>query len=249
MTAVALRDDVAANPNGGTEMAPPVIETEELCKVYQMGDTSVHALADVSIRVERGEMVAIVGPSGSGKSTLMAILGALDQPTSGRYRLDGVEIGSMSSDTLSDIRSSRIGFVFQKFNLLARSTALDNVALPLVYAGVPTGERRERAQWALETVDLADRMRHRPNELSGGQQQRVAIARALVNNPSLILADEPTGNLDSKTGEDILTLFQRLHTAQGITLVVVTHAPDIASRAGRIFTMRDGRVVDAVETH
>jgi putative ABC transport system ATP-binding protein len=221
----------------------PVIETTDLTKVYKMGLTEVQALRGVSIKIDKGELVAIIGPSGSGKSTLMAIIGALDKPTSGSYKLDGVEIGNMSDDSLSDIRNYRIGFVFQKFNLLGRSTALANVALPLVYAGVSGRERKERAEHALELVGLADRMNHRPNELSGGQQQRVAIARALVNNPSIILADEPTGNLDTVTGEEIIHLFRQLHADQGITLIVVTHSPEIAAQAERIITMRDGVIV------
>ncbi|MBX3064188.1 MAG: ABC transporter ATP-binding protein [Anaerolineae bacterium] len=220
-----------------------MIETTDLKKVYQMGETEVQALRGVSIQIRQGEMVAIIGPSGSGKSTLMAIIGALDLPSSGSYRLAGVEISQMTDDLLSDIRNARIGFVFQKFNLLGRSTALANVALPLVYAGVPAKERNERARAALEMVGLGDRVDHKPPELSGGQQQRVAVARALVTNPSIILADEPTGNLDSKTSEEILALFQQLHQEQGITLIVVTHAPDIAARAQRIITLRDGLVV------
>lgn len=222
----------------------PVIRTDDLRKVYKMGDTEVHALRGVSISIHKGEMVAIVGPSGSGKSTLMAILGALDKPSSGSYKLDGVEIGRMSENSLSDIRNYRIGFVFQKFNLLARSSALTNVALPLVYAGVNASQRQERAKHVLELVELGERLHHKPNELSGGQQQRVAIARALVNNPSLILADEPTGNLDSRTGEEILKLFHRLHEEQGITLVIVTHSPEVAQQAQRVIAMRDGEVVD-----
>jgi putative ABC transport system ATP-binding protein len=221
-----------------------VIKTDDLRKIYTMGKTEVHALRGVSVQIERGEMVAIVGPSGSGKSTLMAILGALDRPTSGSYQLDDVEIGRMSDDSLSDIRNYRIGFVFQKFNLLARSSALVNVTLPLVYAGVSAGERRQRAEHVLEIVGLADRMHHKPNELSGGQQQRVAIARALVNNPSIVLADEPTGNLDTKTGEEIISLFRQLHEDQGITLIIVTHSPEIAAQASRVITMRDGAIVD-----
>ncbi|MBC8171054.1 MAG: ABC transporter ATP-binding protein, partial [Anaerolineae bacterium] len=215
-----------------------------LRKVYKMGDTEVHALSGVSIKIEQGELVAIIGPSGSGKSTLMAIIGALDKPSSGSYKLDGVEIGRMSEDSLSDIRNNRIGFVFQKFNLLARNTALSNVALPLIYAGISKKEQMERARRVLETVDLADRMHHKPNELSGGQQQRVAIARALINNPSLILADEPTGNLDTRTGEEIMKLFRRLHREQGITLILVTHSPEIAEQAERVISMRDGVVID-----
>ncbi len=226
------------------ELTTPVIETTDLTKIYKMGLTEVQALQGVSIQIHKGELVAIVGPSGSGKSTLMAIIGALDKPTSGSYKLDGVEIGKMSEDSLSDIRNYRIGFVFQKFNLLGRSTALTNVALPLVYAGVSGKERKERAEHALELVGLADRMDHRPNELSGGQQQRVAIARALVNNPSIILADEPTGNLDTKTGEEIIDLFHQLHTDQGITLIIVTHSPEIANKAERIIAMRDGVIVN-----
>lgn len=219
-----------------------IIKTEDLRKIYTMGEMEVHALRGVSIEIHKGEFVAIVGPSGSGKSTLMAILGALDKPTSGSYTLDGTEIGKMSDDSLSDIRNFRIGFVFQKFNLLARSTALHNVALPLIYAGISQKERDERAKHALELVDLADRMDHQPNELSGGQQQRVAIARALVNSPSIILADEPTGNLDSKTSEEIMTLFKDLHQSEGITLIMVTHSPEVAEQAERVISMRDGEV-------
>lgn len=225
----------------------PVIETENLRKIYTMGETEVQALRGVSLKIMRGEMVAIVGPSGSGKSTLMAILGALDKPSDGSYKLDGVEIGRMSQDSLSDIRNNRIGFVFQKFNLLARNSSLANVALPLVYAGASAPERNKRAQKALELVGLGDRLDHKPNELSGGQQQRVAIARALINNPSIILADEPTGNLDSKTGEDIMHLFKKLHQDEGITLIIVTHSPEIAEQAERVITMRDGEVVN--DTH
>jgi putative ABC transport system ATP-binding protein len=222
----------------------PVIETRDLRKTYKMGDTEVHALNGVDFIVHKGEMLAVVGQSGSGKSTLMAIIGALDKPTSGSYLLDGVEIGQMSDNSLSDIRNHRIGFVFQKFNLLARTSTLNNVALPLVYAGVDAKERRERAKIALEMVGLGSRLDHKPNELSGGQQQRVAIARALVSNPSMILADEPTGNLDSKTGEEIMALFHQLHDQQGITLIIVTHSPEIAQQAQRVVTMRDGVIVN-----
>jgi putative ABC transport system ATP-binding protein len=238
LTLVKPADVVAAS------IEAPVIETRDLRKVYTMGSTEVHALRGVDFVVHKGEMLAVVGPSGSGKSTLMAILGALDKPTSGSYRLDGVEISEMSEDSLSDVRNHRIGFVFQKFNLLARTTALDNVALPLVYAGVNQKERRERARLALETVGLGDRVHHKPNELSGGQQQRVAIARALVSAPSMILADEPTGNLDSKTGDEIMALFHQLHEQQGITLIIVTHSPEVAQQAQRIITMRDGAIVN-----
>ncbi len=230
------------NMNGAHERKP-VIQTDKLSKVYKMGETEVHALKEVSIQIDEGELVAIVGPSGSGKSTLMAILGALDVPTSGTYTLAGQEISQLSDDQLSDIRNYRIGFVFQKFNLLGRSTALTNVALPLVYAGVPKRERNERAKKVLELVGLGDRLDHKPTELSGGQQQRVAIARALINNPSLILADEPTGNLDSKTSEEIIALFKRLNKEQGITLILVTHSPEVAAETDRAITIRDGEIV------
>jgi putative ABC transport system ATP-binding protein len=222
----------------------PVIETNDLRKSYKMGDHELEVLKGVDVNLYKGEFVAIVGPSGSGKSTLMAILGALDKPTSGSYKLDGVEIGHMSEDSLSDVRNNRIGFVFQKFNLLARASSLNNVALPLVYSGKNAKERNERAQHMLELVGLGDRSHHRPNELSGGQQQRVAIARALVNNPSLILADEPTGNLDTRTGEEIMNLFKKLHSEQGITLVIVTHSPEIAEQAQRVIRVRDGMIVN-----
>lgn len=243
MSAQQLTADYLRSHIQPAQMPQPVIQTRHLTKIYQMGDTEVRALNDVSIRIDKGEFVAIIGPSGSGKSTLMAILGALDKPTTGNYELDGVEIGQMSDDSLSDIRNYRIGFVFQKFNLLARSTAITNVALPLVYAGIGAKEREERAKRALELVGLGERMHHRPNELSGGQQQRVAIARALVNDPAIILADEPTGNLDTRTGEEIMKLFRKLHTEQGITLILVTHSPEIAQQADRTITMRDGVVV------
>jgi putative ABC transport system ATP-binding protein len=219
-----------------------VIETQDLKKMYRMGDNEVHALRGVSLAITEGEMVAITGPSGSGKSTLMSILGALDLPTSGSYRLDGEEVSELMDDQLAIIRNRRIGFVFQKFNLLARSTVLDNVALPLTYAGVNTRERREQAAAVLNLVGLGDRLTHRPNELSGGQQQRVAIARALVNNPSLVLADEPTGNLDSRTGEEILALFHQLNREQKITLVIVTHSPEVAAECGRNIRIRDGEI-------
>ncbi len=220
-----------------------IIEATDLRKVYRMGETEVHALRGVSFKIDEGQMVAITGPSGSGKSTLMSILGALDQPTSGSYKLDGYEIGEMRDDDLAVIRNWRIGFVFQQFNLLARSSALANVALPLVYAGVPARERHERARRVLELVGLGDRMDHKPLELSGGQQQRVALARALVNEPAIILADEPTGNLDSKTGEEIMALFWKLHEEKGITLIIVTHDPDIAAQTQRVIALRDGVIV------
>ena len=220
----------------------PVIETLDLTKVYEMGDQTIQALRGISLTIHGGEMVAITGPSGSGKSTLMAILGALDVPTSGTYALGGTEISAMDENQLAAIRNWRIGFVFQKFNLLPRATALDNVALPLVYSGIGARKRRETAKAALEMVDLGNRLTHRPTELSGGQQQRVAIARALVNTPSIILADEPTGNLDSKTGEDILALFEKLHEERGITVIIVTHAPEVAARCRRVIRIKDGLV-------
>jgi putative ABC transport system ATP-binding protein len=218
-----------------------LIETRDLWKTYVMGDEEIHALRGVSIQIERGEYVAIMGPSGSGKSTLMNLIGCLDTPSKGSYLLNDKEVASMNDDELARIRNEEIGFVFQTFNLLPRATALHNVELPLIYAGVTGKDRQERARGALDKVELASRMNHRPNELSGGQRQRVAIARALVNNPSILLADEPTGNLDSKTGEEIMALFERLHQ-QGNTIVLVTHEADIAARAHRAIHIRDGQV-------
>ncbi len=221
-----------------------VIELQNITKIYQMGTIQVHALRGVTLRVRRGDMIAIMGPSGSGKSTLMNIMGALDQPTDGEYYLDGQNISQLNDNQLAEIRNRRIGFVFQNFNLLPRTTALDQVELPLIYAGIRSRkERRRRAREALEMVGLGDRLHHRPNELSGGQQQRVAIARALVNNPSIILADEPTGNLDSKSGAEIMHIFQRLNQEQGITIVLVTHEPDIALHTHRIVHLKDGQIV------
>jgi putative ABC transport system ATP-binding protein len=219
----------------------PLIETRDLWKTYTMGDEEIHALRGVSIQIERGEYVAIMGPSGSGKSTLMNLIGCLDTPSKGSYLLNEKEVAAMNDDELAQIRNEEIGFVFQTFNLLPRATALHNVELPLIYAGVSAKERQERARQALEKVDLTSRAAHRPNELSGGQRQRVAIARALVNNPSILLADEPTGNLDSKTGNEIMGLFDRLH-ATGNTIVLVTHEADIAAYAHRAIHIRDGQV-------
>ncbi len=211
-------------------------------KVYHMGDTTVHALAGVNVEIADGELTAIMGPSGSGKSTLMNILGCLDRPTSGSYSIDGVEVGGLNDDELAVMRNQKIGFVFQNFNLLPRMSALQNVALPMVYAGVPKAERMERAEKALSMVGLEERTHHRPNELSGGQRQRVAIARSLVNNPAIIMADEPTGNLDSKSGNEIMDIFGQLN-AQGRTIILVTHEPEIAAYARRVLHMRDGQLV------
>ena len=219
-----------------------MINIENLTKVYRLGETEVRALDGVSLNIGKGEMVAIMGPSGSGKSTLMAILGCLDVPTSGTYLLDGQPVNQLGDNQLAEIRSHKIGFVFQQFNLLSRTTALDNVLLPLTYNGLHGRARRERAEEALRQVGLAERMRHRPNELSGGQQQRVAIARALVNRPAIILADEPTGALDSKTGAEIIGLFQQLHRDLGQTVIYVTHDPFIARHTERVIRLADGRV-------
>jgi putative ABC transport system ATP-binding protein len=218
-----------------------VIRSYDLWKTYIMGDQEIHAVSGVDIEIKRGEYVAIMGPSGSGKSTLMNLIGCLDTPTKGLYYLNGKLVSDMDDDELARIRNKEIGFVFQSFNLLARASALHNVELPLIYAGVPAHDRLERARTALRAVDLEQRMMHKPNELSGGQRQRVAIARALVNDPSILLADEPTGALDTHTGIEIMALFERLH-GEGNTIVLVTHEPDIASQAHRVIHIRDGKV-------
>ena len=220
---------------------PLVIEIENVTKVYVMGSETIHALRGVSLQIRRNEYLAIMGPSGSGKSTMMNMLGCLDTPTAGKYEFSGKNVAAMDDDELAAIRNKEIGFVFQTFNLLPRSDSLHNVELPLIYAGMNSGERREKARIALENVGLGNRLHHRPNELSGGQRQRVAIARALVNNPSIILADEPTGNLDSKTGEEIMALMETLYE-QGNTIIVVTHEPDIAEHARRVVRLRDGLI-------
>ncbi len=218
-----------------------IIETRELWKTYVMGSEEIHALRGVSINIEKGEYVAIMGPSGSGKSTLMNLIGCLDTPSQGSYLLNGKQVSQMNDNELARIRNEEIGFVFQTFNLLPRASALHNVELPLIYAGVPAKDRQERAKEALTKVELETRMTHKPNELSGGQRQRVAIARALVNNPSILLADEPTGNLDSKTGVEIMSLFDKLHSS-GNTIILVTHEADIAAHAHRVIHIRDGQI-------
>jgi putative ABC transport system ATP-binding protein len=220
----------------------PVIQIKDVTKVYRMGDVEVHALRGLSLEVHSGEMIAIMGPSGSGKSTLMNMIGCLDQPTSGTYHLEGIDVGVLNDNQLADIRNGKIGFVFQTFNLLARTNAFENVTLPLIYAGLPRGERHTRAQAVLEAVGLEDRIKHTPTELSGGQQQRVAIARALINNPAIILADEPTGNLDSKSGAEVMVLLQRLNREENITIVLVTHDPTIAQHTNRVVHLYDGRI-------
>jgi putative ABC transport system ATP-binding protein len=224
---------------------PPVITINHLVKTYVVGEHEVKALRGVNLEVQRGEFLAVTGPSGSGKSTFMHIVGCLDRPTSGQYLLDGQDVSRMSKDALAAVRNKKIGFVFQGFNLLSRTSALDNVELPLLYGGnaLKTAERHKRAQEMLEAVGLGERSDHHPNQLSGGQQQRVAIARALINNPSILLADEPTGNLDTRTSIEVMGLFQRLNIERGITVLLITHEPDIAEYGTRIVTFRDGQVV------
>lgn len=226
-------------------MEAPVIIARDLTKVYKMGEMEVHALRGVSLEIERGEVVAIMGASGSGKTTLMNTLGCLDQPSSGEYILDGETVADLNDDQLADIRNRKVGFVFQSFNLLSRSTALSNVELPLRYSGT-SGGRKEKARLALESVGLGDRIQHRPTELSGGQQQRVAIARALVNNPAILMADEPTGNLDSKVGQEIMDLLLNLNKEKGTTLIIITHDPKIAAQTERVIRLHDGRVKEEV---
>jgi putative ABC transport system ATP-binding protein len=235
---VITKTNYVADPLAG----PALITLDHVHKTYQMGDVEIHALRGVTLHIDRGEFIAIMGASGSGKSTTMNILGCLDKPSRGSYFLDGQDVSKLSRDELADIRNRKIGFVFQGFNLLSRTSALENVELPMLYLGVKTSERLERAKDALEIVGLGDRMNNMPNQLSGGQQQRVAIARSLVNNPSIILADEPTGNLDSRTAVEVMDVFQRLNQERSITVALVTHEPDIAQYARRTIVFKDGRI-------
>ena len=243
----ALISESQALPLSVAALAPhaearPVIQLDHIHKTYTMGDVDVLALRGVSLTIKEGEFVAIMGASGSGKSTMMNIIGCLDRPTKGTYILDGQDVSELSKDERADIRCQKIGFIFQGFNLLSRTSALENVELPMLYAGVPTAQRDERAMEALTAVGLAGREQNHPNQLSGGQQQRVAVARSLVNSPALILADEPTGNLDSRTSVEVMEIFQRLNRERGITLVLVTHEPDIAQYAQRVVVFKDGRI-------
>jgi putative ABC transport system ATP-binding protein len=239
--AVAEIEERLVTTNGKTAPTASLISMHNIWKTYQMGEEKVHALRGVSFDVKKGEYLAIIGPSGSGKSTLMNLIGCLDSPSQGEYWINGKLVSAMADDDLARIRNKEIGFVFQTFNLLARASALHNVELPLIYAGMRAAERHELAKKSLEAVELGDRTHHKPNELSGGQRQRVAIARALVNHPSILLADEPTGALDTKTSYEIMNLFEKLH-AEGNTIIVVTHEPDIAERAHRVITIRDGNI-------
>jgi putative ABC transport system ATP-binding protein len=234
--------EVSAGLLAQADEARPVIQLEQIHKTYSMGDVEVHALRGISLTIREGEFVAIMGTSGSGKSTTMNIIGCLDRPTKGTYILDGEDVSEMSKDERADIRSQKLGFVFQGFNLLSRTSALENVELPMLYAGIEAAERHSRSMEALRSVGLAGRENNHPNQLSGGQQQRVAIARSLVNRPALILADEPTGNLDSRTSIEVMEIFQKLNRERGITLVLVTHEPDIAAYAGRVVVFKDGRI-------
>jgi putative ABC transport system ATP-binding protein len=229
--------------DGDCQRHVPVIQVHDVTKVYDLGQIRVRALRSVSLRIDRGDFLAVMGSSGSGKSTLMNILGCLDVPTSGRYLIDGTDVGAMDQDDLSDLRNRKIGFVFQSFNLVPRTSALANVELPLAYAGMSRARRRRRAEEALGAVGMTDRLHHEPSELSGGQQQRVAVARAIVTNPSLILADEPTGNLDSHSTEDVLAIFARLN-AEGRTVVLITHEPDVAAQSKRVIRLSDGEIVE-----
>ncbi len=233
---------LSSSPPPAPPKGKPVIDVIDLKKTYTMGEMEVHALRGANIQIYAGEMVAIMGPSGSGKSTLMNIVGCLDVPSGGTYRLDGIDVSKLSDDKLAEIRSKKIGFVFQSFNLLSRTTALANVELPLVYAGISGRQRRQRAEESLTLVGLGDRLDHKPNELSGGQQQRVAIARALINRPAMILADEPTGNLDTKTSKEIMELFQNLNREKGMTIIFVTHDAETADYCQRVIHVRDGLV-------
>jgi putative ABC transport system ATP-binding protein len=239
-----LEAQVVTETNYATDplLGPALITLDHVHKTYLMGDVEIHALRGVSLHIDRGEFIAIMGASGSGKSTTMNILGCLDKPTRGHYSLDGQDVSTLSRDELADIRNRKIGFVFQGFNLLSRTSALENVELPMLYLGIKTTERLTRAKEALEIVGLGDRMHNMPNQLSGGQQQRVAIARSLVNQPSIILADEPTGNLDSRTSVEVMDVFQRLNRERGITVALVTHEPDIAQYARRTIVFKDGRI-------
>ncbi len=242
MSALIIPEHAGLAPQGAKGVGKTLIALEQVHKTYLMGDVEIHALRGVSLEIKEGEFVAIMGTSGSGKSTTMNIVGCLDRPSRGRYVLDGQDVSSLSKDELADIRNRKIGFVFQNFNLLSRTSALENVELPMLYLGVKPAERMARAKAALEMVGLAERMGNMPNQLSGGQQQRVAIARSLVNNPAIILGDEPTGNLDSRTSIEVMDIFQRLNRERGITVAVVTHEPDIAEYADRVIVFRDGRI-------